>query len=78
MVSGARYHSAKIEIDTDGPSAKSSQMTERLERIDRNYDKLAQILDELEEKIAMDERLGEDADARDLSSSPAYRPRQPR
>ena len=78
MVSGARYRSANIEIDTDGPSAKSSQMTERLERIDRNYDKLAQILDELEEKIAMDERLGEDADARDLSLSPAYRPRQPR
>ena len=36
MVSGARYRRAKIEIDTDGPSAKSSQMTERLERIDRN------------------------------------------
>lgn len=78
MVSGARYRRAKIEIDTDGPSAKSSQMTERLERIDRNYDKLAQILDELEEKIAMDERLGEDTEARHSSSSPAYRPRQPR
>ena len=78
MASGSRYYSGKIEIDTEGPSAKSSRVTQRLERIGRNYDKLEQILDELELKIAMDDRLGQEADSSDPSPSPAYRPRQPR
>ncbi len=73
-----RNKSRKITIDTSGPSASSSEVTQRLERIGRNYDKLEEILDELELRISMDDRLVDQASPDDSQPSTAYRPRQPR
>ena len=78
MVSGPRYKSGKITIDTSGPSAESSTAMQRLDRIGQNYEKLEEILDELELRIAMDDRLGQEADPDEKIQSPAYRPRHPR
>ena len=78
MVSGARFTSGRITIDTSGPSAKSSTVTRRLERIGQNYEKLEEILDELELRIAMDDRLSQEADSDEQIPSPAHRPRHPR
>ena len=47
----------KLKIDTDGVSAGSPEMQKRLDRISTNYEKLNEILTELEVKIAQDERL---------------------
>ena len=79
MAFGPRYKARKIAIDTDGPSAKSSDMQERLERIGRHYDELEAVFDDLESRIAMDDRL-QQADESDVprSGSTAYRPRLPR
>ncbi len=47
----------KIKIDTDGVNADSPDVQKRLDRIATNYERLNEVLCELEGKIARDERL---------------------
>ena len=47
----------RIEIDKNAVSSGSPQMTQRLDRIHENYQRLDVILDEVEMKIRTDERL---------------------
>lgn len=79
MAFGPRYKARKIAIDTNGTSSKSSNVQERLDRIGRHYDELEAVFDDLESRIAMDDRL-QQADTADepRSRSTPYRPRQPR
>lgn len=54
---GRKTSVGKIEIDTDSVHADSPEMKKRFDRIATNYDKLNEVLAELEFKIAQDERL---------------------
>ena len=62
MSFGPKYKSKRIEIDTDGISSNSPNVSKRLDRIERNYSALETILDELESRIEMDDRLAGVAD----------------
>ncbi len=47
----------EIEIDRTGVNGDSPEVQIRLERIERNYGALDQILTELESRIKLDDRL---------------------
>ena len=57
------FHSAeklrprKIEIDLSSSTCDSPEIQQRLDRIEANYDQLDTVLVDIENKIALDERL---------------------
>lgn len=54
---GKSLASKKIEVTSDSPTSDDPEILKRLERIETNYDKLADILTQLEQKFDMDDRL---------------------
>ena len=65
MAFGPKYKSKKIQVDISGVSADSPEVIRRLERIERNYTALEGILDELESRIELDDRLTESIESDD-------------
>lgn len=54
---GKSLVSKKITVSNESTSSDDPQMLMRLERIESNYIKLADVLTELEEQFEMDDRL---------------------
>ena len=54
---GKPLTSKKIVVSKESTSSDDPEMLKRLERIENNYTKLADILSELEEQFEMDDRL---------------------
>ena len=52
-----KLRSRQIEIDLSSSTCVSPEIQERLDRIEANYDQLDSVLDEIESKLALDERL---------------------
>lgn len=57
MAFGKKYKSRKIEIEAAAVDRDSPEVKKRLDRIERNYAKLDQILRDLETRIKLDDRL---------------------
>ena len=56
---GKSLTSKKIEISHDSTTSNDPDLLKRLERIEANYAKLGDILNELELKFELDDRLAE-------------------
>ena len=54
---GKSLASKKIEVSDDSTTSDDPEILKRLERIETNYDKLANILTQLEQKFEMDDKL---------------------
>ena len=76
---GKSLTSKKIVVRKEATSSDDSQMLKRLERIEINYSKLADVLSELEEQFELDDRLaaifGEDSVDQDAVDKPPKKPR---
>ena len=62
MFFNKKYKSRKIRIDVSAVDRDSPEVQRRLDRIERNYEKLDEILSDLESRIALDDRLAIEKD----------------
>ena len=75
MAFGKKYKSRKLEIDAAAIDRDSPEVKKRLDRIERNYAKLDEVLRDLETRIKLDDRLTSD---RDNDDSVERLPNKPR
>ena len=52
-----KLRSRRIEVDSSTSTCVSPEIQERLDRIEANYDQLDSVLVDIENKLALDERL---------------------
>ncbi|MEM9413268.1 MAG: hypothetical protein AAGA30_19315 [Planctomycetota bacterium] len=72
---GKSLRSRKIEINEASIDARSPDMLKRLDRIENNFERLNEILDNLETQFELDDRLVVDAND---SPSQKLRTKKPR
>lgn len=75
---GRTYKRQHISVDTDTVRADDPKVQQRLERIEKNYSKLDQVMSELEAKIELDERLTVSQDEVPVETSKRVRKKKPR
>lgn len=75
MAFGKKYKSRKIEIEAAAVDRDSPEVKKRLDRIERNYAKLDQILRDLETRIKLDDRLTSDKEDDDSVDRLPNKPR---
>ena len=59
---GKSLESRKININPDSTRSDDPEMQKRLDRIESNFDRLDQVLTDLEARIELDERLSVEMD----------------
>ena len=72
---GKSLRSRKIEINPETIDANSPEMQKRLDRIEDNFERLGEILDTLEARFELDDRL---TPASDESATEKLRTKKPR
>lgn len=60
---GKSLKSRKIVINQEATSSECPELRKRLDRIETNYSKLDEILEQLETQFSLDERLTSESDA---------------
>jgi len=75
MAFGKKYKSRKLEIEVAAIDRDSPEVKKRLDRIERNYAKLDEVLRELESRIKLDDRLTSDKENDDSIDRLPNKPR---
>ena len=75
---GKRLKSSQIVVSEESLSSNDPEILKRLERIERNYSKLSEILTELEVKFELEEELDRSSSDRIDSLPNQRRPNKPR
>ena len=70
MAFGKKYKPRKIKVESAPIDRDSPAVQQRLDRIERNYQKLDEILCELESRIELDDRLTTDKENVELPRKP--------